>query len=105
MDGRFTMLVSRPLLEELADVIQRPKLAPYFPDPLSLVLLIEAMGVIVEPMNVLDEIPDDPDDNRVLEAAQTGHADVIVSGDKHLLDLIVFDGIAIIRPAAFLARF
>jgi putative PIN family toxin of toxin-antitoxin system len=100
--GRFMLITSRPLLDELACVIQYPRLADYFPDPLSIVLLVEALAVMVEPITMLEVIDDDPDDNRVLEAAQAGHADYIVSGDKHLRDLGSFDGTQIVRPAAFL---
>jgi len=37
----------------------------------------------------LSVISDDPDDDRVLECAVEGGADVIVSGDRHLLKLSV----------------
>ncbi len=47
--GHFVMVTSRPLLDELARVLQYPKLAPLFEDPLSTVLLIERAGVVVEP--------------------------------------------------------
>ena len=45
----------------------------------------------------------DPTDNRVLEAAQEGDAEVIVSGDRHLLRLGAWEGIQIVKPADFLA--
>ena len=44
----------------------------------------------------------DPRDNRFLEVALTGKADVIVSGDQDLLVLNPFDGIPIIPPGRFL---
>jgi predicted nucleic acid-binding protein len=43
----------------------------------------------------------DPDDNRVLECAVEGDADLIVSGDRHLVRLQSFQGIGIVRPAGF----
>ena len=46
----------------------------------------------------------DPSDNKFLEAAVTGQADYIVSGDKHLRDLKEFRGIAILTPSAFLEQ-
>lgn len=100
--GRFTLITSRPLLDELGATLQKPKLEPYFPDPLSIVLLVEALAVLVEPTTVLNVIRDDPDDNRVLEAAGEGHADYVVSSDKHLCDLRQFDGMPILRPRDFL---
>lgn len=44
----------------------------------------------------------DPDDDKVLECALTVHADYIVSGDRHLLDMHPFRRIPILRPRAFL---
>ena len=43
----------------------------------------------------------DPDDDKFLELAVNGRADVIVSGDDDLLALDTFRGIPIITPAAF----
>jgi len=42
--------------------------------------------------------------NKFLEAAVNGRADVIVTGDKDLLDLNPFRSIAIMTPADYLAR-
>jgi uncharacterized protein len=44
----------------------------------------------------------DPTDDKFLELAVNGRADMIVSGDSDLLDLNPFRGIPIITPAAFL---
>jgi uncharacterized protein len=50
----------------------------------------------------LNVIAADPDDDRVLECAVSGHADLIVSGDQHLTRLESFRGIGIVRPVDFL---
>jgi len=47
-------------------------------------------------------VPNDPDDEAIIAAAVTGHADVIVSGDRHLLTLKEHEGIPIVRPVDFL---
>jgi putative PIN family toxin of toxin-antitoxin system len=99
--GLFTMVTSRALLDELADVLQRPRLAEAFDDPLSIVVLIERMSVLVEPTLWLEVVTDSAD-NRVLEAAQAGHADFIVTGDSDLLDLVTFEGTYIVQSTRFL---
>lgn len=63
---------------------------------------VARLAEIVEPEELIDEIETDPADNQVLEAALAGNADVIVSGDHHLLDLREWRGIRIQDPAAFL---
>ena len=57
---------------------------------------------IVQPKTVPAVIADDPDDNHVLACAVEGNADLIVSGDRHLLSLKDYQGIPIVRPMDFL---
>ena len=57
---------------------------------------------IVEPEEALSVIVEDPDDNRVLECAVKSQADVIVSGDRHLLRLANYQGISIVTVRHFL---
>ncbi|MBX6379036.1 MAG: DNA-binding protein, partial [Clostridia bacterium] len=51
----------------------------------------------------LDIIQEDPVDNRVLEAALSGGAGAIISGDHHLLRLGRYAGIDIVTAQAFCA--
>jgi predicted nucleic acid-binding protein len=44
----------------------------------------------------------DPRDDKFLEVAVHGRADAIVTGDRDLLDLNPFRGIAILTPAEYL---
>jgi putative PIN family toxin of toxin-antitoxin system len=68
--------------------------------------LLERVASLVEIIAVLQPIraSRDPKDNKFLEAAVNGRADVIVTGDKDLLDLNPFRGVAIVTPAEYLAR-
>ena len=58
----------------------------------------------IAPRSRLNLCPDEPD-NRVLECAIEGSAGYIVTGDKHLLNLLPIEGLAVLRRDAFLARF
>jgi uncharacterized protein len=44
----------------------------------------------------------DPKDNMILELAVCGEADMIITGDRDLLDMITFGGISIVSPKDFL---
>ena len=68
--------------------------------------LLERVASLVEIIDILQAIraSRDPKDDKFLEAAVNGRADVIVTGDTDLLDLNPFRGIAIVTPAAYLAR-
>jgi len=68
--------------------------------------LMERVASLVEIIDVLQAIRAcrDPKDDKFLEAAVNGRADVIVTGDRDLLNLTPFRGIAIVTPAGYLAR-
>lgn len=46
----------------------------------------------------------DTDDNRILEVLLAGQGDVLISGDRNLLRLHPFEGLPIVMPAEYLAR-
>ncbi len=102
-DGRLALVQSPALLTELRRVLAYPKLARAIPDPAGLTTLIEAVAVVVAPTRTIDVISDEAD-NRVLEAAVTGTVQYVISGDHHLLELVSFEQIPILRPAVFCAQ-
>lgn len=99
--GTFQLVLSNTLLEELHGVLEGPK----FKLPREMMKTVRdellLFADLVVPMNKLDVIVSDPDDNRVLECAATGEVDFIVSGDPDLLDLGQFQNIRIWTPAQF----
>jgi len=102
--GDYVLLYSEELLDELAEVMARPKLRKYGLNPETASAVIDSIltkGEAVKLMTVLD-ICRDPDDNLLLSLAVDGHADYVVSGDKDLLDLTEIQGIPIVTPAEFL---
>src|SRR5947199_2735326 len=82
----FTLVISPQLLDELEDKL-RVKFGVTLRDAAAIRARLEAVANMVVPELVIDVVNDDPDDNRVLECAVAGHADYIVSGDRHLLNL------------------
>ena len=107
-DGRFTIVYSVPLLEELVEVLSRPRIQEkyhvYSDDITALINLIRLRGELVSRSRQIDACRD-PEDNRILEAAVERVADAIVSGDADLLDMRKFETIPILRVAEFLVRF
>ena len=65
------------------------------------VKFVAAVANIVKPDDRIDLLKDDPD-NRILECARHAGADIIVTGDRHLLSLKVFEGIRILTIREFL---
>lgn len=103
----FTWVTSPALLDELERVLRYPRIRQHLAwvdDELAEFLeLIRRQARVVSPSQTLEVIQDDPDDNRVLEAAVEGHAEYVVSGDRHLLDLGTYGDITIVTPARFAA--
>ena len=50
----------------------------------------------------LNVVTSDPDDDIYVAGALEGRADYIVTGDRHLLELVEVQGVRIIKPRAFL---
>ncbi len=92
-------------LRELIEKLHSPKFDPYVRRERRDALL-ERVASLVEIIDVLQPIraSRDAKDDKFLEAAVNGRADVIVTGDKDLLDLNPFRGVAIVTPAEYLAR-
>ncbi|MBI4526916.1 MAG: putative toxin-antitoxin system toxin component, PIN family [Deltaproteobacteria bacterium] len=104
--GRFSLLTSPQLLEELTRVLTYAKLhvIAQHPDLPQILEWLHAPERIVFPRRAIDAIKTDPSDNRVLEAAVEGHAEAVISGDEHLLGLRIFEGIPIVSAASFCRR-
>jgi putative PIN family toxin of toxin-antitoxin system len=58
----------------------------------------------VVPSRRITVIREDPADNMFLECAVEAQADYIISGDRHLRRLGIFEGIEILSPRAYLTR-
>ena len=92
-------------LRELIEKLHSPKFDRYVRRERRDALL-ERVASLVEIIDVLQPIraSRDAKDDKFLEAAVNGRADVIVTGDKDLLDLNPFRRVAIVTPAEYLAR-
>jgi putative PIN family toxin of toxin-antitoxin system len=103
----YTILYSRSLLDELVDVLNRPRISRKYgldQNAIKTVLaLILLRGETVTPTRSIAACRD-PKDNKFLEVAVAGKADVLVSGDEDLLVLHPFEGIPILIPSDFLQR-
>lgn len=100
------VIISEELLREYDDVLNREEIAEKIENK-SLVIRdivqkVISKAEIVEPMRKFEVIPEDPDDNLILDCAFEGKVDFIVSQDKHLLRLNEFQGIKIVSPEEFL---
>ena len=95
--GQVTLVTSEVILAEL-----RRKLITKLAWPEDHAKLFEDtirdLAEIVAPDIILEVVPDDDDDNRIIECAVAGEAALIVTFDKDLLRLKTYEVIGIITP-------
>jgi putative PIN family toxin of toxin-antitoxin system len=86
---RFELIVSPALLDELGDVLTRPRLRRW----VSAEVAVEFIAGLAQDALVLEDPPlqagltADPDDDYLIVLARAAGADYLVSGDRHLLSL------------------
>ena len=101
VDRHGGLLKSTATELEVLDVLRRPHLAaltiPLFRDGLAKMLAAAELVTITERIAACR----DPRDDKFLELAINGHADLIVSGDADLLALTPFREVPIVSVAAF----
>jgi putative PIN family toxin of toxin-antitoxin system len=88
--GKYTVILSRKMLAEFADVAGREKFHVTNAQVERFLSIIVRMAKIVADNAWFAEVLADSDDDVVLNAAYVGKADYIVTGDKHLLVLKQF---------------
>ncbi len=108
VEGKCELFTSGTLLVEIEDVLLRAKFAVRLIAAHTTVaqLLAEytAQATVVHAPSIAPTITADPDDDAVLACALAAKADLIVSGDIHLLDLKSYQQIPIVSPSVALAR-
>ena len=102
-DKRLTLHTSSVLLDELAEVLSRPHLASViaanYASPAFLMQRYAMLAQLVIPAQTARVVAADIDDDAVIACALAAQADLIVSGDAHLLNLKHYQGMRIIDAA------
>jgi len=107
-EGNIELFTSEPLLIELRDVLARPHLAQrltrYRATVEQAIAQYGELTQCVRPLATPRVVSRDADDDHVIAAAVAAQADLIVSGDSHLLSLGSHQGIAIVTVNQALER-
>lgn len=115
--GEFDLVTSAEVLMELLEVLRRPKFRRYITEDeaVDFALRIHDGSADVSeemPKEVVMGVTSDPDDDYLAGVAVRGQAGIIVSGDRHLLELPdrrIADGLGntlarILSPREFLGE-
>ncbi len=103
LSGRFELVVSPALLDELTEALARTKSRL---DPAAIeryILELRQQLLVQDPAGQTVEWSRDPDDDYLLALALAADADAVVTGDRDLTDL-VDPPVPVLTPRAFLDR-
>ncbi|MGA8030343.1 MAG: putative toxin-antitoxin system toxin component, PIN family [Bryobacteraceae bacterium] len=100
-EENIVLTTSAAILQEIAEVL-RDKFQRSERDIEQAMQHLSHIAETVIPSERVNAVADDPDDNAIIECALAAEANVIVSGDRHLLSLGQFGGIQIMKVADFL---
>ena len=109
--GEFVLITSAELLDELEDVLTRPKVVrkhQRHPGRARQVISVLRERAVVVPIAGEVELCRDPDDDVVIETALNGAADVVVSRDEDLtrgwdvIDHLAAKGVRVLTVRRFL---
>lgn len=103
VEGEVELFTSPVLAAELGEILARPHLAAKLIEQGTtadaVMTLYQEFARAVSPLFVPRVVPNDPDDDHVIACALAAQADIIVSGDKHLLGLREYQGMPIVTAA------
>jgi uncharacterized protein len=111
--GEIEVCIAPPMLAELEEVLSAERLRPrleqlgFSPSDLVIYALhLSTMFEVPEPSgsSLSPVIAGDPDDDVFVLCAEVSGASYLVSGDRHLLDMVQYRELDIMSPAAFLER-
>lgn len=102
----FELILTEKIIAETENVLTRPRImriTKKYEDEVRLVMEDYAeLGIMVPDLPIPADSCRDPKDLIYLAAADTAKAELIVSLDKDLLDLVEFRGIKILKPHEFI---
>jgi putative PIN family toxin of toxin-antitoxin system len=101
LERRFDLAISAPIQTEVERIL-RDRFSWTEEALKNAAFRLSRMTRLVHPTQLIDAVPADPDDNRILECAVAAQSNYIVTGDKDLLRLGSYGSTEIIKVAEFL---
>jgi putative PIN family toxin of toxin-antitoxin system len=98
LEGQDTLLLSKEILDELLSALST-KFSRDREEISRVAVILSEMAEWVKPTARISALKDEPD-NRILECAVSGKAEIIVTGDKEMLRLKQYEKTKIISLKA-----
>lgn len=102
---KLQIVISLEILDEYYRIGE--ELSVQFPetDLNPAIELVATKAELIEGAMLHESVCDDPDDDKFFACAIAGGANIIVSGDKHLLKMSGYQGIKVVKPRQFVDEY
>ena len=104
-DSRLRIVLSQEILDEYQRVAEDLSSKFQTIDILPIIELLTIHGQFVDTQGFDISECEDPDDNKFIECAIASNCKIIISGDKHLLNVSGFQGTTVLKPRGFVDRY
>ena len=102
ISGIDELFITKEILDEIEDVIRRPKFHADSEGIIFFISSIEEIGNKITPQKLVKNGSRDRTDNKYIECGITANVDFIISGDIHLLELKRYENIKIVTAKDYL---
>jgi len=102
LDNENSLIISKPIIDETLRIMAE-KFERNVEELSRTAVFLSEIATIVTPNEKISVLSDEPD-NRILECASEGNASAIVTGDKAMLKLDIYEGIRIVSLRSYLSN-
>ena len=105
-EKQVQLIASLPILDEVRRVLEYEKILSILKrsgrEPNSIMATIVSLCALVDVTSRPQAVEEDQADNQILACARDGAADLIISGDRHLLKLGYYKNVKVLTASSFL---
>jgi putative PIN family toxin of toxin-antitoxin system len=102
LNNENALIISKPIIEETLRIMAE-KFERNVEELSRTAVFLSQIATVVAPKEKISVLLDEPD-NRILECAYEGNASTIVTGDKAMLKLDIYEGIRIVSLRSYLSN-
>lgn len=103
LNNEHALIISKPIIEETLRIMAE-KFERNVEELSRTAVFMAEISTVVEPKEKISVLSDEPD-NRILECASAGNASAIVTGDKAMLKLEIYEGIRVVSLRSYLSTY
>ncbi len=104
-DRQIQVVLTKQIIDEYQRVAQSLKTNFPLVDILPIINFMAIHGRLINADDFSLTVCEDPDDDKFIECAVASGTGIIVSGDKHLLNVSGYQGITVLKPREFVDTF